>query len=105
VKVFVDELIFFQEKLVQQGVIDVDQVTRTTVVPPTRLNQDHNTSHSATSNTVVLDGPTLIVESAHPYRHNTAEYSTVQVGTHNKSLQALNLNNSFMLTTNTFFAL
>lgn len=72
-------LYLLQEKLVQQGVIDVDQVTRTTVGLSSRSSQDHNTSHNATNKTQILDLPVLIVESAHPYRNNTSEYTTVQV--------------------------
>ena len=28
---------------------------------------------------MVVDGPMLVVESQHPYKHNTSEYSTVAV--------------------------
>ena len=79
--------------MVQQGSIDVDQVTRTT--RPTAAAQSRLVAANLSSSSlphslikdkdkdkdgmVVVDGPTLVVESVHPYKHNTSEYSTVQV--------------------------
>eukprot|EP01037_Dinobryon_pediforme_P019024 gene19024-19370_t len=90
-----EKTIKIQEKMVQQGSIDVDQVTRTT--RPTAAAQSRLVAANLSSSSlphslikdkdkdkdkdgmVVVDGPTLVVESVHPYKHNTSEYSTVQV--------------------------
>jgi len=71
-----DKSIKIQERLRQQGAIDVDQITRTTLTAPTRPGPTPQTNQDET---VVVDGPMLVVESQHPYRHNTCEYSTVAV--------------------------
>jgi hypothetical protein len=93
-----------QEKLVQRGVIDVDPLTRTTVPPgastlgaasnvllsPSTSKRRHNNplgvslglglASSADADSVHFEeGPLLQIESEHPYRHNTNEYTTVQV--------------------------
>lgn len=94
-----------QEKLVQKGVIEIDPLTRT-AVPPTSLgspagpNQSvllsPSTSKRRHNNPLGVslglglaadgsgevqfeEGPLLQIESEHPYRHNTNEYTTVQV--------------------------
>jgi hypothetical protein len=94
-----------QEKLVQRGVIEVDPLTRT-AVPPSSLALSHSgeqtvllspsTSKRRHNNPLGVslglglasgsaeevqfeEGPLLQIESEHPYRHNTNEYTTVQV--------------------------
>lgn len=92
-----------QEKLVQKGVIEVDPLTRTSVPPsatsphpaflsPSTSKRRHNNplgvslglglglSNSIEGDPVQFEeGPLLQIESEHPYRHNTNEYTTVQV--------------------------
>jgi hypothetical protein len=67
-----EKSIKIQEKLVQQGAIEKDLVTRTTL-------PSHCATSSQSSSSAVIDGQALIVESPHPYRHNTCESTTVQV--------------------------
>jgi hypothetical protein len=93
-----------QEKLVQKGTIEVDPLTRQTVPPSPgvgaifspstskrrhnnplgvslglNLGGTHNNSSSANGEVIFEEGPLLQIESEHPYRHNTSEYTTVQV--------------------------
>jgi hypothetical protein len=86
-----------QERLVQRGAVDIDPITRTTIVVATpnpkdrsRLVRSGQTPLSSTNRTTgsffaadeaseYFEGPMLLVESEHPYRHNTNEYTTVQI--------------------------
>ncbi len=79
-----------------RGVIDIDPLTRTTIVMATpnpkdrsRLVRTGSTPLSPTrdasnffadsSAPQYVEGPMLLVESEHPYRHNTNEFTTVAI--------------------------
>lgn len=85
-----------QEKLRQSGAIDIDPVTRHTVIPPPSplvIAQSDPTlapvgssrrrqMDSALAETLAAQfeqGPLLQIESEHPYRHNMNEYTTVSI--------------------------
>lgn len=89
-----------QEKKLQRGEIDIDPVTGLTRVTATPNPKDRsratrsgaipltpgsgkqllNTSTaSADEPSPYYEGPMLIIESEHPYRHNTNEYTTVAI--------------------------
>lgn len=72
-----------QEKLLKGGVLSRDPFTRTTVsqqdgtTKPTNFRQ---TSELTVGDEARFeDGPMLVIESEHPYRNNTNEFTTVQV--------------------------
>jgi len=94
-----EKSIKLQEKLLQRGVIDVDPLTRTTVpaspgpgsamFSPSTSKRRHNNplgipmglglaGHGEDA-VQFVEGPLLQIESEHPYKHNTNEYTTVQV--------------------------
>ncbi|RYY69887.1 hypothetical protein EON63_23200 [archaeon] len=67
-----------QEKLTSRGQLKVDPVTRTVVTSPHTLKyrpkgltDSHETHYE--------HGPILTIESEHPYRNNTSEYTTVHI--------------------------
>jgi len=104
-----EKSIKLQEKLKQKGIIDVDPLTRTTVPPPPGPQLAAALAVAgATGNPSMFsprgtskqrfgggggagvdgddedswnleEGPMLQIESEHPYRHNTNEYTTVSV--------------------------
>ena len=70
------------EKLRQHGVLTVDPVTKTALTSPHKPNK-----YIAGATAVpelgndgrYEEGPMLVIESEHPYRHNTNEFTTVAV--------------------------
>lgn len=83
-----------QEKLLRNNAIEIDDVTRTVKAISTpyiakdrakgapRVKLSENASGSASPDLdlrTVYEGPVMVIESEHPYRHNISEYTTVQV--------------------------
>jgi hypothetical protein len=89
-----------QEKLVRDGVLERDPLTKTAITTPFvksptrpgtfRFNSAAITTGGGGGNTTFFsadtgndaryeEGPMLVIESEHPYRHNTNEFTTVLV--------------------------
>lgn len=63
-----------QEKLMKNNMLSIDPVTRTAVVVPSEKQRKLNLEADNQYN-----GPTLVLESEHPYKNNISEYTTVAV--------------------------
>jgi len=88
-----------QEKLIKEGMLERDHITKTAInspfakapvstratsfrqqQPPTPGPGGMDTTNSTTATTgPYAPGPMLVIESEHPYRHNTNEYTTVLI--------------------------
>mmetsp|Transcript_8183 Transcript_8183/g.17879 ORF Transcript_8183/g.17879 Transcript_8183/m.17879 type:complete len:344 (-) Transcript_8183:253-1284(-) len=84
-----EKSIKLQEKLVEKGIIEVDPLTRQTLptspspiglVSGSKRRTGVGSMFGLEGGSLVLEeGPMLQIESEHPYRHNTNEYTTVSV--------------------------
>lgn len=79
----------------QKGMLNIDPVTRTAITSPdtrasykpapNKLGAIYNNTAAVLQNTnnnsgtLCEEGPMLVIESDHPYQHNTNEYTTVQI--------------------------
>jgi hypothetical protein len=69
------------EQLKQKGTVKIDPITKTMIASPTKTTTRTKSSHipEVGLDTKLEEGPMLVIESEHPYRHNTNEFTTVQV--------------------------
>jgi hypothetical protein len=70
--------------LIRDGILERDPLTRTAVSQPDGTTNATSFRPSASTDAVGADaryeeGPMLVIESEHPYRNNTNEFTTVQV--------------------------
>lgn len=71
------------EKLKAKGVLNVDPVTRTAITSPHKPNKYISTAAASRpelgADGRYEEGPMLVIESEHPYRNNTSEFTTVHI--------------------------
>lgn len=65
--------------MIQRGAIDIDPTTRTAVAPDSSPALRRQGVSVDASTDGYEEGPVLQIESEHPYRHNTNEFTTVQI--------------------------
>jgi hypothetical protein len=86
---------------VRNGIIEIDPLTRNTISKNTFNNNNNNNNNNTFASPYhqqqnrirtnslsqvlnhsvneLFEGPVLVIESEHPYKHNINEYTTVQV--------------------------
>lgn len=76
-----EKSIKLQEKLKQKGALTVDPVTKTAITSPNKPNKYLSSTQKGDlgDDGRYEEGPMLIIESEHPYRNNTNEFTTVHI--------------------------